>query len=64
MDKACIFYQKDSDGDLYVQVLTVSTTTITTNTPVLIEAASASMVCDGCELETGKCVVAYGNGSN
>lgn len=63
-DKACIFYQKDSDGDLYVQVLTVSTTTITTNTPVLIEATSASMTCDGCELETGKCVVAYGNGSN
>lgn len=63
-DKACIFYQKDSDGDLYVQVLTVSTTTITTNTPVLIDATSANMTCDACELTTNKCVVAYWNGSS
>lgn len=33
---AIIFYQKDSDSNIYAQVLTISGTTITTNTPVQI----------------------------
>lgn len=36
-NKALISYMKDSDGDHYCQVLTVSTTTITTNTAVKVK---------------------------
>lgn len=41
-DKALITYRKDSNGYLVCQVLTVSGTTITTNTPVDIKTTSSS----------------------
>lgn len=40
-DKAMIVYQKDSDGDFYGQVLTVSGTSISTNTAYLIKTGSS-----------------------
>lgn len=43
-DKGIIFYKKDSDNKLYCQVLTVSTTTITTNTPVVVDNTNTNPI--------------------
>ena len=58
-DKAVIYYQKDSDSDLYAQVLTVSTTTITTNTPALVKAGSAQWKVSAGQLATDSNIVVY-----
>lgn len=58
-DKALIFYNKDSDGDMYTQVLTVSGTTITTNTPVLVKAMNGSGKASADQLTTNSVVVIY-----
>lgn len=61
-DKACIFYQKDSDGDLYAQVLTVSGTSITTNTPVSVFVTNQSLSSVACQIETNKVLVVHDHG--
>lgn len=64
-DKAALFYRKDSDGDLYVQIVTVSGTTITTNTPVLIKAFSNSnLLVTADQLATNEVILVYQDGSS
>lgn len=58
-DKAAIWYRKDSDGDLYVQALTISGTTITTNTAVKIYTSSTTHYLAMCSLETDKVLFAH-----
>lgn len=61
-DKCAIFYKKESDGYLYVQVLTVSGTTITTNTPVVVNSSTfAGMGAD--RLADDVAIVVYANGT-
>lgn len=62
-DKAIIYYMKDSDSDLYSQVLTVSGTTITTNTPVLVKAGSGSWHIKAIQLSTDSSMVIYQGGT-
>lgn len=59
-DKGIIFYQKDSDQDIYAQVLTVSGTTISINTPVSVKAnggGGTNIV--SAQYSTNNVVVAY-----
>lgn len=63
-DKGVIYYQKDSDSDLYAQVLTVSGTTITTNTPVLVKAFSGTGILSATQLGTDSNALIYQDGSN
>ena len=58
-DKGAIFYQKDSDSDLYVQILTVSGTTITTNTAVLVKAMTNACSVVAGQLATNSVLVLY-----
>lgn len=58
-DKALIVYQKDTDGDFYAQVLTVSGTTVTTNTPVLLKAITGYGNASACQLSTDNVAVIY-----
>jgi hypothetical protein len=58
-DKAVIVYQKDSDGDFYAQVLTVSGTTVSTNTAVLIKAISGNGNVSATQLETDSAAIIY-----
>lgn len=63
VDKAAIFYQKDSDSKPYVQILTVSGTTITTNTPVLLKNSAQNWNFVGDQISTNNIVILY-NGSS
>lgn len=64
-DKAIIFYSQDSSQDLYSQVLTVSGTTITTNTPVLVKAGGNAWHIKSIQLATNSLLVIYtGNTSS
>lgn len=58
-DKACIFYRKDSDGDIYAQVLTISGTTITTNTPVSVLVTSNACYTVAGQLATNSILLVY-----
>lgn len=59
-DKGIIFYWRDSDQDLMTQVLTVSGTTITTNTPVLVKACSNTQLqSPAVQLSTNTIAVVY-----
>jgi hypothetical protein len=61
-DAATIFYVKDSDGDLYTQVLTVSGTTITTNPQVLVKVGGSNWKTAAVQLGTGSTMVLYSDG--
>ena len=63
-DKACIFYRKDSDGDIYAQVLTVSGTTITTNTPVSVLVTSNACYKVAWQLATNSVLLVYSEWSS
>ena len=64
-DKVAIFYRKDSDQDLYVQILTISGTTITTNTAVLVKAAGDNWSCiTADQLTTNSAIVVYNSGTS
>lgn len=62
-DKAIIFYNKDSDTFLYSQVLTVSGTTISTNTPAQVKAAN-QIITQAVQLGTDSAAVLYGNSNS
>lgn len=62
-DKVAIFYQKDADGDLYCQVLTVSGTTISTNTPVLVKVASGAVRTSADQISTNTILLTYQDAS-
>lgn len=63
-DKCLITYPADSDGDLYCQVLTVSGTTITTNTAVKIKAMTTTNRASADQIDTDTAIVIYQNGSS
>lgn len=58
-DKGIIFYKKDSDSKLYSQVITVSGTTITTNTPVNIDTHTSNLRVSADQLSTNNAVIVY-----
>lgn len=63
-NKAIIFYQKDSDSDIYSQVLSISgATTITTNSPVVVQATNTTCYTVACQLSTNTVLLAYSEGS-
>ena len=57
-DKCLILYRKDSDSTLYWQVLTVSGTTITTNTPAQISSRTGFSVISA-QITTNSVLVNY-----
>jgi hypothetical protein len=63
-DKACIFYMKDSDGDIYAQVLSVSGTTISTNTTYLVKAIAGTAYMCADQLGTDSAILIYSNTSD
>ena len=66
-DKGIIFYKKDSDSYPYGQVLTVSGTTITTNTASVVKSATMGSVgwLAACDLQgTNSGMIAYSVSSN
>lgn len=65
-DKGIIFYRKDSDGTPYGQVLTVSGTTITTNTPAQVKSTAVSSASLSATdlLGTDSGMVTYAHASN
>ena len=60
-DKAILTYRKDSDGDIYSQVITVSGTAISTNTLYLIEASASDIMSSADQLSTNTVALAYYN---
>jgi hypothetical protein len=59
-DKGIIFYKDDSGDDLTCQVLTVSGTTITTNTPVTVKSAANSRLrVKSIQLQTNSILCVY-----
>jgi hypothetical protein len=63
-DKCAIFYAKDSDSDLYVQAITVSGTTISTNSTYSVKVMASQMICKADQLATDTVAVVYNeNGS-
>lgn len=64
-DKAIIFYRKDADGFLYGQVLTVSGTTISTNTAYACKSTNASYYgVSATDTATGAGVVVFAKNSD
>jgi hypothetical protein len=63
-DKGIIFYRKDSDTDIYSQVLSVSGTTITTNTPVLVKVVNSTLTSQAVQLGTDSVALVYCNASD
>ncbi len=61
-DKALLTYYKDSDTNIYTQVITVSTTTISTNTPVQVKATTSDVRCWSTQLGTDSAAVFYNSG--
>lgn len=62
-DKALICYRKDSDQKPYIQVLTISGTTITTNTPYKVEDTQHSLA-EMAQITTDTALLIYHTGSN
>lgn len=62
-DKALIVYKKDSDNKLYCQVLSVSGTTITTNTAVNVNnSLTLTFITQAVQLGTDSAAIVYGDG--
>lgn len=59
VDKGVVYYGRDSDSDLYAQVLSVSGTTITTNTPALVKAGSHTWKISASQLATNSNILIY-----
>lgn len=62
-DKALICYRKDSDAKPYVQVLTVSGITITTNTPYKVDDTQFTLA-EMAQITTDTALLIYHTGSN
>lgn len=58
-DKAIIYYVHDADDDLYCQFLSVSGTSITTNTPVKVKAGTSNWTAKSIQLSTNTSSVVY-----
>ena len=62
-NKCIICYFKDSDSKPYVQVLTVSGTTITTNTPVIMKNSGNLHRTSMTQISAGRVIIMYTDNS-